>query len=176
MRITSRITRRRLLIGLVLVIAAGITGAFVLRAVESWSDRSFEAADYPRLAALEGWWRYGFPAALPSDASNVVIYAPAAAPSILPAPDQYVEVCFVLPPAQAAALLDASRQNAPGSPAASEFSNLTSGLQTADDRASSTPLPAAFQHVLLRNPSGMNVGGVSINPDTGEVVYWIFEF
>lgn len=165
-------TRRRVWLAVMLLGAVGLGGIFACRALylrfDAWLDPWFDAADYPSLLAEGGWHRYGFPTTLPSEASNVVIYAPDSAPSPLQSPDQHVEVRFILPPAQAIALLNSVGKPIQGSIKVSEYVDHLHQLPT--------PLPPEFQHFLLKNPSGMNVGGVSVNPTTGEVVYWIIEF
>jgi hypothetical protein len=171
----SKATRRRILLVLLILGAIGIGSVLAVRTLRSRFDAWFEAADYPALFAEGGWSRYGLPSTLPLAATNVAIYAPAAAPALLAAPDQYVEVRFMLPPAQAAALLTTSQLSAATVPNGS-YASMLDSLSTPDDRDSSTPLPPGFQHIFLKNPSGMNVGGVSINPARGEMVYWIFEF
>ncbi len=137
---------------------------------EGW----FGAADYPALAANRGWGQYGLPSVLPPGASNVIIYAPGAGFNIMPVQDEYVEVRFVMPPADAAALLKTAELSAITPPNVS-YAILLDSLSTADDRDRQTPLPRGFRHTILKNPSSWNAGGVSINPETGEVVYWIFE-
>ena len=93
---------------------------------------------------------------------------------MLPTPDQYVEVRFVLPHQEATALLAAATAAATTVPNVS-YSHMLSRLHTYDDRDPTTPVPSGVQHTILKNPSGSNVGGVSVNASTGEVVYWIFE-
>ncbi len=138
----------------------------------------FEASEYPGLFSQNGWARYGLPPTLPPNATDVVIYAPASAPSFLPAPDQFVEVRYFVPTADAQALAAAAATTAAQLVAKigpAQVPSWSLSLETADDGVRSTPLPAEFKDYYLTNPSGSNVGGVSINPITGEVVYWIRE-
>lgn len=179
MRSKPNRTRRRillavLLLGVVGLAVIGVGGVLAWRTLSLRPYGWFGAADYPALVAQGGWSRYGLPLVLPPGATDVMIYAPASAPSMLPSPDQYVEVRFMLSPAAAATLLTSASLSATTVPYAS-YDFALSRLHTPDDRDPDTPVPAGFQHIILKNPSGMNVGGVSINPGTGEVVYWIFE-
>lgn len=157
---------------LTLLTAAAATLIFTVPDLR-WLVLGFSARDYPTLHASGGWQRYGFPSALPSGATGVRILAPASLPSFLPAPDQYVEVRFLLPAADAASLLlQAQRVSAatafPASLPASD--HLLGSLQT-----SSNPASQAMTSCLLTNPSGSDISGVSVNTATGEVIFWIFE-
>lgn len=50
-----------------------------------------------------------------------------------------------------------------------------SSLQSIDDMDSKTPLPAGFRtYKLIQSPSG-DSAGATINPSTGEVVFWCFD-
>lgn len=162
-------------LALVVLVTASIVvvRVFVLPPLRKHFDSWFEAAEYPQIFAGGGWARYGLPATLPANATDVIIYAPGSAPQFFPVLDQYVEVRFLLPPADAESFLAVSQASAlPGT----SYSSMLSNLRTADDRDPYSQLPATFQHVILANPGGSNVGGVSVNPESGEVVYWIFEF
>jgi hypothetical protein len=144
----------------------------MLRRSEGW----FEAAEYPQLAAQSGWKKYGLPAALPSGSSRVAIFAPASAPSFLPAPDQYVEVRFFLPLPQAAALLATEQAGAAAIPAqvSSAYGPPNFVVPVSGDDAQDGT-PPSFTHLILRNPGGMNIGALSVDTTTGQVIYWIRE-
>lgn len=136
----------------------------------------FPPSDYVMLFTGQGWARYGFPPALSPSAGEVILYAPAAAPSLLPSPDQYVEVRMVISPSEAQDLIASSAAiDAKLTKPNSSYSSIINMLNTVDDQNRTTPLPPAFRTFFLANPSGYNVGCVTINPTTGEVVYWIFE-
>jgi hypothetical protein len=162
------------------VLVFGVAAIMMVAALINWQaasyriGASFGATDYATLFQKGGWHRYGLPANLPTAATGVTIYAPAAAPSMLPSPDQYVEVRFFILPIDAAALATSVRLKGISLPHMS-FSSTLDTLRTADDGDFKTPLPPEFEHIMLSNPSGSNVGGISINAITGEVVYWVFE-
>ena len=162
---------------LVVLVPLVYVGSMVFRLSEQMSGY-FEASEYPGLFNQNGWARYGLPPTLPPNATDVVIYAPASALSLLPAPDQFVEVRYFVPTADAQALAAVAATTAAqlvAKLAPAQVPSWSLSLETADDRDRSTPLPASFKEYYLANPSGSNVGGVSINPTTGEVVYWIRE-
>lgn len=138
------------------------------------ADGLFDAADYPRLYRDRAWARYGLPPALPAAASGVVIFVHSAQAAFMPPTDEHIEVRFLLPPADSAALLSAALASQP-SRDGTGFDTIINGLGTADDRDPSTPLPKTFQHALVRNTSTHGSCFVSIDPDKGEVVYWYFE-
>jgi hypothetical protein len=165
------------LIALPLLAPLVYVGRMIVR-IDAEMSGYFEASQYPRLFGQNGWARYGLPPTLPANATNIVIYAPSSAPSLLPAPDQFVEVRFFLPPTDAQALAAVAATTASqlvAKLAPGQVPGWSLSLETADDANPSTPLPAELKDYYLANPSGSNVGGVSINPKTGEVVYWIRE-
>lgn len=137
----------------------------------------FGPEDYGRLFLESGWGQYGLPARLPASARDVRIHAPASAPSLMPSPDQYVEVRSVLPVAEAEALLEGARAAGAGIKVDTlpSFDFMIARLRTAHDSDEHTSLPETLESVIITNPGGANVGGVSVDVQSGEVVYWIFE-
>lgn len=139
-------------------------------------DGFFDAADYawlltqhdPRMIAH-------MPGSVPAAATDVRLYSPVY--TVLPAPDHMMEARWVLPAAQAAVLLQQTAAMAAPVEQKANFGwgHITDGLLTADDQNAQTPLPQGFKSFLLANPSGYNIAGVSINSQTGEVIYWFFE-
>lgn len=115
---------------------------------------------------------------IPSDATGVVIYSEAFAP--LPyasmIKDRDLELRFILPPPSAQALRDKARLDSASLKNPNDSAlNMMDHLRTADDMNPVTPLPAGFESFLLANPSATSACCVSVNVQTGEVVYWIFE-
>lgn len=173
--------RVNLQIVVMLAVVAVIVGLIVYRSATmefaGAKQGYFRASKYPKLVQDGRWTRYGLPSSLPANARNTVIYAPASVPARLPSPDQYVEVRFILPPSDAQALaVTAAKVDAQLAKPSSSYGGFLNGLHTAHDANMSTPLPPSYKSFMLTNPSGMNVGGVTIDTTSGEVVYWIFEF
>jgi hypothetical protein len=135
----------------------------------------YVAADrYAELRAHFGARASFFPAAIPQDATGVRIFAPGYGDR-LPGPDEKIEVRMVIPPARASQVeADAIQRVVVMDPAVG-YESILEHLHTADDDEWDTALPAGFRSYLLSNPSGMNIGGITINATSGEVIYWIFE-
>lgn len=171
--------RRRTVAAVALTFGAGLTAVLAIGWMRLGATLrgDFGPENYARLFTEYGWSRYGLPATLPANARDTRIHAPASAPSLLPWPDQYVEVRFMLPVGEAEALLASARATSAGVKVDTlpSYDFMISSLRTAHDRNEQTALPETFESVIITNPSGANVGGVSVDLKSGEIVYWIFE-
>jgi hypothetical protein len=136
-----------------------------------WNGR-FGAADYSWIRSALPDLVAHMPRSIPSDARNVRIYAPTVR-SFFPAPDHMIELRFIVPSVTAAAIQQAAA--AKQITATFGWQHLQTTLSTAEDEDPSTPLGPGFVSYLLVNPSGSNIGGVTVNVTTGEVIYWFFE-
>ena len=142
----------------------------------------YSAKDYPALrAACNQSIVSHFPASIPANATKVRIYAVGPNQRVLRVPDWMMEVRYFVPPTAAQAVED-SASTISKALATKPGSNQTAigyvpdRLHTLDDSGDSTPIPAGFNSYIVANPGGSNVGGVTINAQTGEVIYWFFEF
>lgn len=131
------------------------------------------AADYPEVRDAMLSMMEHMPATLPAGATGVRIYAPGALGSLMPIPDKRVEVRMVLTPAAAAALAASATARGHTYPTNdARWDGVPEGLRTADDQDFETPLPPVFVSFTNGRLHERFVGGITVNPATGEVIYW----
>lgn len=131
------------------------------------------AGDYPAVREAMLSRMQHMPATLPAGATGVRIYAPGALGSLMPMPDRFVEVRMVLNPAAAAAIAASSTARGHTYPIADpKWDGIADSLRTAHDLDSTTPLPAGFVSFTNGRLRESFVGGITVNPATGEVIYW----
>lgn len=170
------VSRPRLPAVLGLLFWVTVSGHFLWEVVRR-DNGILVASDYPELVRTMGTRLAFFPRTLPPEATGIRIIGNGVF-SIFPAPDAYVEVRYILSVEEAQKLQQraasaAIPSNSPGQPGCD---GIAERLRTVDDQDSSTPLPPGFSTYLLARPGGgQNIGGVSINASTGEVVYWLIE-
>lgn len=128
-------------------------------------------SEYPQMLQLASGGTTHFPRTIPANATDVRITA-LGPYGWFPAPDFCIDLRYILPLADAeivraqaekvAITPDPKVHGTNPAPGASMFIKKNDGD------------PAAFKSYLLVTPNGgMNVGGVSVNTTTGEVIYWV---
>jgi hypothetical protein len=131
------------------------------------------AADYPQVRDAMHSLMAHMPATLPAGATSVRIYAPGALGTLMPIPDQRVEVRMVLTPAAAAAIAASATTRGHTYPTNDpKWDGVPEGLRTADDQDFDTPMPSGFVSFTNGRLHDRFVGGITVNPTTGEVIYW----
>jgi hypothetical protein len=131
------------------------------------------AADYPQVRDAMLSMMEHMPATLPAGATGVRIYAPGALGSLMSMPDKRVEVRMVLTPAAAAAIAASATARGHTYPTNDpKWNEVPDYLRTAHDQDFSTPLPAGFISFTNGRLKESFVGGITVNPTTGEVIYW----
>ena len=158
-----------------LVVLAAIVGLW-FAIWSAWTSRLkpgyLEPQQYEEVRSFFGAFGAFLPPAIPPHAKGIRIFSPGYGDR-MPQPDHNLEVRFVVSPSEAAAIeADAAKRSILVN---FTYESLLQNLRTADDENGSTALPPGFNSFLLVNPSGTNIGGVTVNSTTGEVIYWIFE-
>lgn len=172
-------TKRRWLIAFLAVVAAVICTCAGLTAYVFLKPSPRGAGAYPAFRAANAAYIPFMPPALTPSMKGVRFITHGF--EAIHGPDGYVELRFILPAAEAAALEAASTTSAtalaatPGAPALESYASMIDSLQTADDENPNTALPKGFRSFILFH-SNSNVGGVTINAASGEVIYWRFDF
>lgn len=172
-RTNSAASRRSSSRGCLYILVTGCVAAVTLIVLLFyWTNGDYGRSDWPRIR--EAFGRYPLPDTIPEEATGVRIHSDSMAPSLLESPDRDLEVRYILPREKATQLLAQCRSAAANVP--NQKLATTWVPRCLSRHASPSGLPLAFESMILYSSTGGSMQlGVTINRDTGEVVYWVYD-